>query len=54
MTSNRKVDKQCVQAIIYQLDKFECAQCPLQKPCRLTLALNKKDICQELKEQEEK
>lgn len=40
------------QAIKRELDETLCRECPLQKPCRLTLAIHRKDICQILRAQD--
>lgn len=54
MASSTSFVEQRKQAILYQLDKCKCeGECPLEKPCRLTLAIHSKDICSILREQEE-
>ena len=54
MTNSTSFIEQRKQAILYQLDKCKCeGECPLEKPCRLTLAIHNKDICSILREQEE-
>lgn len=40
------------QAIKSELDETLCRECPLQKPCRLTLSIHSKDICRILREQD--
>lgn len=53
MTSSTSFIEQRKQAILYQLDKCKCeGECPLEKPCRLTLAIHEKDICRILREQD--
>lgn len=43
------VDKH-LQIIKKELDETLCRECPLQNPCRLTLAIQRKDICSILRE----
>ena len=37
------------QALLYQLDKCKCEECPLLKTCRLNDAVYKESICTALK-----
>ena len=51
MTNSTSFIEQRKQAILYQLDKCKCeGECPLEKPCRLTLAIHNKDICSILRD----
>ena len=37
------------QALLYQLDKCKCEECPLLKTCRLNDAVYKESICTALR-----
>ena len=51
MTNSTSIKDKRGQAILYQLDKCKCeGECPLEKPCRLTLAIHNKDICSILRD----
>ena len=43
------VIEQRKKALLYQLDKFECVECPLLKTCRLNDVVYKESICTALR-----
>lgn len=53
MNSKEIVLRNRKQALLYQLDKFECNQCPLEKQCRLNDAVYKESICTALRNGQE-
>ncbi len=49
MTNKDIIVSKRKQALLYQLDKFECCECPLEKHCRLNDAVYEESICTALK-----
>ena len=49
MNSKEIVIRNRKQALLYQLDKCKCEECPLLKTCRLNDAVYKESICEALR-----
>ena len=49
MNSKEIVIRNRKQALLYQLDKCKCEECPLLKTCRLNDAVYKESICTALR-----
>ena len=53
MNSKEIVIRNRKQALLYQLDKCKCEECPLLKTCRLNDAVYKESICTALRNGQE-
>lgn len=53
MTSSASFIKQRKQAILYQLDKISCTDCPLRQACNLNKSIYETSLCDVLMDKED-